>query len=91
MVAETRFGGNPKLELPGERLRVILGGWVLDYPTEFTVVSIYTDRSRAQRIRAVDCDRYELGESLVAAQRGFYRGGTSGGHRTCVAWLAATW
>jgi hypothetical protein len=79
------------LELPRERLRVILGGWVLDYPTELMVVSIYTNRSRAQRIRAVDYDRYELGESLVAAQRGFYRGGTFGGHRTCIAWLAAMW
>jgi hypothetical protein len=42
-MAETRFGGNPKLELPRERLRVILGGWVLDYPTELTMASIYSN------------------------------------------------
>jgi hypothetical protein len=40
-VCLSRFGGNPKFELPGERLRIILGGWVLDYPTELTVASIY--------------------------------------------------
>jgi hypothetical protein len=56
-VAETRFGGNPELELLSERLRVILGGWVLDYPTELTVASIYSDRLRAQQIRAANCDR----------------------------------
>jgi hypothetical protein len=49
--------GNLNFELPGERLRMILGGWVLDYPMELTVASIYRDRSRAQRIRAADRDR----------------------------------
>jgi hypothetical protein len=33
-VAETEFGGSSKLGLTGDRLRMILGGWVLDYPTE---------------------------------------------------------
>jgi hypothetical protein len=56
-VCLSRFGGNSKFELPGKRLRMILGGWVLDYPTELMVASIYRDRSRAQRIRAADRDR----------------------------------
>ena len=38
--------GNSKFELPGERLRMILGGWVLDYPTELTVASIYSNLER---------------------------------------------
>jgi hypothetical protein len=49
-MVETQFGENPELELLSERLRVILGAWVLDYPTELTVASIYSDRLRAQRI-----------------------------------------
>jgi hypothetical protein len=29
-----------KFELAGDQLRTILGGWVLDYPTELAVASI---------------------------------------------------
>jgi hypothetical protein len=30
-----------KFVLAGDQLRAILGGWVLDYPTELAVASIY--------------------------------------------------
>jgi hypothetical protein len=35
---------NPELELLSERLLVILGGWMLNYPTELTMASIYSDQ-----------------------------------------------
>jgi hypothetical protein len=38
--------GNPKLKLPGDRLRTILGGWVRDDPMELTVALIYTRQER---------------------------------------------
>jgi hypothetical protein len=38
------------LGLTGDRLRTILGGWVLDYPTELAAGSIYTHRERWSRI-----------------------------------------
>jgi hypothetical protein len=49
-VAETEFGGSSKLGLTGDRLRTILSGWVLDYPTELAGASIYRDRWRWQGI-----------------------------------------
>jgi hypothetical protein len=39
-VAENQIGGTVKFELAGDQLRTILGGWVLDYPTELAVASI---------------------------------------------------
>jgi hypothetical protein len=47
-----QIGGNPKLKLPGDRLRTILGGWVRDDPTELMVASIYTRQKRWPGIRA---------------------------------------
>jgi hypothetical protein len=45
-----RFGGTVKFELTGDQLRVILGGWVLDYPTELTVDAIYRAQQRWRSI-----------------------------------------
>jgi hypothetical protein len=49
-VAETEFGESLKLGLTGDRLRTILGGWVLDNSTELAGASIYRDRWRWQGI-----------------------------------------
>jgi hypothetical protein len=40
-VAESQFGGSWKLGLTGDRLRTILGGWVLDDLAELVEGSIY--------------------------------------------------
>jgi hypothetical protein len=45
-----RFEGTVKFELTGDQLRVILGGWVLDYPTELTVDAIYRAQQRWRSI-----------------------------------------
>jgi hypothetical protein len=45
-VYSNQFGGNPELELLRERLLVILGSWMLNYPTKLTVASIYRERER---------------------------------------------
>jgi hypothetical protein len=45
-VAETQFGGNPKLELSGIRLEEILGGLVRDYNTNQAMCSIYRRQER---------------------------------------------
>jgi hypothetical protein len=47
-----QIGGNPKLKLPVDQLRTILGGWVRDDPTELTVASIYNRQERWPGIRA---------------------------------------
>jgi hypothetical protein len=49
-VYSNRFGGNPELELLRERLLLILGSWMLNYPMELTVASIYRERERWSRI-----------------------------------------
>jgi hypothetical protein len=48
-----RFGENPKLELTGDRLRAILGGWVRNDPMELMVASIYNRQERWLGIRAM--------------------------------------
>jgi hypothetical protein len=45
-----RFGGIVKFALVGDQLRVILGGGVLDYPTELVAHSIYRRIERRWRI-----------------------------------------
>jgi hypothetical protein len=43
---ENRIGRSMKLELSGDWLRTILGGWVRGDPTELTVASIYSKNER---------------------------------------------
>jgi hypothetical protein len=80
-MAETGFGGNSKLGRTGDQLRMILGGWVLDYPMELAVRSIYTHRERWSRIWT----RHTAagGKETLPVQwiRGLYRGGHSGDQR----------
>ena len=45
-MAETRIGGNPELELAGDRLGAILGGLVLDDLAELVEGSIYRKSER---------------------------------------------
>jgi hypothetical protein len=40
------FGGSSKFAHPGERLRLILGGWTLNYLTELAAGSIYRRSER---------------------------------------------
>lgn len=40
------FGGSRKLGLTGDRLRTILGGWVLDDVAELAGASIYSEGKR---------------------------------------------
>ena len=44
------FGGSWKLGLTGDRLRTILGGWVLDDVAELAGASIYSEGKRRWRI-----------------------------------------
>jgi hypothetical protein len=80
-VAETDFGGSSKLGRTGDRLRTILGGWVLDYPTELTARSIYTHHERWSRIWTRHTAAGGKEASLVQWIRGLYRGGHSGDRR----------
>ena len=52
-MAENQIGGTVKFELAGDQLRAILGGWVLDYPTELAVASIYRAQQRWPGIAVV--------------------------------------
>jgi hypothetical protein len=45
-VAETRIGGNPELELAGDRLGVILGGLVREDVAKLATGSIYRRSER---------------------------------------------
>jgi hypothetical protein len=45
-VAETRIGGNPELELVGDRLGAILGGLVRDDVVKLAAGSIYRRSER---------------------------------------------
>jgi hypothetical protein len=72
------FGGSLKLELVGDRLRAILGGWVRDDPTELTVASIYTKRERWSGIRATTRSGRRSGKLLACGLVSYYRGSHSG-------------
>jgi hypothetical protein len=56
MVFLSIFGGSSKFELASDQLRAILGGWVLDYPTELAVASIYRAQQRWPGITVVTHD-----------------------------------
>jgi hypothetical protein len=72
------FGGNLKLELAGDRLRALLGGWVRDDPTELTAGSIYTKRERWPGIRATTRDDRRSGKLLARGLVSYYCGSHSG-------------
>jgi hypothetical protein len=72
------FGGNLKLELAGDRLRAILGGWVHDDPTELTAGSIYTMRERWPGIRVTTHGGRRSGKLLACGLVSYYRGSHSG-------------
>jgi hypothetical protein len=73
-VAETQFGGNPKLELSGIRLEAILGGLVHDYPMDQTMCSIYRRQERWPVNLGETCGDRRSGRSLAQGIRGIYRG-----------------
>ena len=90
-MAQTEFGETVKFKLAGDQLGAILGVGVLDYLRSLRWLQFIEKLSGGVQFCAERPAAETKGESLVAAQRGFYRGGTSGDHRICVARLAATW
>jgi hypothetical protein len=85
-----QIGGNSKLELAGDRLRVILRGWVRDDPTEFTVASIYSARERWPVNLVKTCGGRRNDSSLAQWISVYYRGKLSGDHRIRSTRLTAT-
>jgi hypothetical protein len=77
----SRFGGSSKFTLPGEQLRLILGGWMLDYLTELMVASIYTERERWPGIAEMTRGGRRRGNSLARVIGGKPRGIYSGDQR----------
>jgi hypothetical protein len=70
-----------KFELAGDQLRAILGGWVLDYPTELAVASIYRAQQRWPGIAVVRRGGRRRGSLLARVIGGKPRGIHSGDQR----------
>jgi hypothetical protein len=72
------FGGSSKFTLAGERLGMILGGWMLNYLMELAVSSIYRAQQRWPGIAAMTHGGRRRGTSLARVIGGKPRGIYSG-------------
>jgi hypothetical protein len=77
-VAETQFGGNPKLELLGIRLETILGGLVRDYPMDQAMCSIYRRQEQWLVNLGETCGSRRNGKLLAQWIRVFRHGELTG-------------